>query len=357
MSLDDFGPQEAAGMNRVFSRSDWSPQAAWFTYRLTWNTVDHQMADGNSFEFYRKGEWLTKGRSGYADIAEGIASSEFYNTLAIQNNRPPDRDESDWRIDLWRRGSQWNHVSAGDPRITAYSAQPTFTEVTGDATNLYNSASESATDVLLASRSIVWLKPDFIIVYDRAETKSAGRFKRWWLQLAQPAQVNGKQARSVTAGGQQLFVTALLPENASLQAVNTVEQHIIDTAAVGETMTVRLMTAAPGDPLSVRFLHVLQGADSDTTAAATSLVQSDDGKWEGAALNGAVVLFAKVADQSSSAALAYTAPAGTNKHIITGLTPGAGYDVEIEPANTGVHITIHPGTQFTADTGGVLAFP
>jgi hypothetical protein len=62
---------------------------------LGWNSIDHQMADGNHFELYRNGEWLTKGRAGYANIAEGIASSEFYNTVTIGNDRPVDRDDSD----------------------------------------------------------------------------------------------------------------------------------------------------------------------------------------------------------------------------------------------------------------------
>ena len=34
-----------------------------------------------------------------------------------------------------------------------------------------------------ASRSIVWLAPDTIVVYDRAASKTDGRFKRFWLNL------------------------------------------------------------------------------------------------------------------------------------------------------------------------------
>ncbi len=112
----------APGLNRLFSRSSWGTDAAWFTYGLSWNSIDHQMADGNSFAFYRDGEWLTKGRVGYANIAEGIASSEFYNTIAVQNDRPADHDDDDWRIDLWRRGSQWNYVNDGDPALLAVSS-------------------------------------------------------------------------------------------------------------------------------------------------------------------------------------------------------------------------------------------
>ncbi|HRI57604.1 MAG TPA: hypothetical protein PK170_10970, partial [Anaerolineae bacterium] len=221
----------ASGLNRVFSRTGWGDDAAWLNYRLGWNSVDHQMADGNHFELYRNGEWLTKGRAGYANIAEGIASSEFYNTLTIGNDRPLERDDSDWRIDLWRRGSQWNLVSDGDPTLLAHSANELYTYVWGDATPLYNSSSEGATAVQHASRSLLWLKPDVVVVYDRAESRGPGYAKRFWLQLAEPATVRGQQAVSTTPGGQQLMVTTLLPAGAAPQAVNQTEPFVEETVA------------------------------------------------------------------------------------------------------------------------------
>ena len=320
----------APGLNRLFSRTGWGTDAAWFTYGLSWNSIDHQMADGNSFAFYRDGEWLTKGRVGYADIAEGIASSEFYNTVAIENDRPAERDDDDWRTDLWRRGSQWNFVTSGDPVLLAQSAAPTYAYALGDATNLYNSTREGVTDVAHASRAIVWLKPDHIIVYDRAETKTAGRFKRWWLQLPQPATVAGQRATMQTAAGQQLFVTALLPANAALTAVNSTEQHIEDTAAGNDPMKVRLKVEATGNPQAVRFLHVLQGADAGADADPATVIKSEDGTFEGAVVAGTAVLF-PVNLGAAPAQLAYIAPAGVTRHLITGLTPGAAYTAQSMP--------------------------
>jgi hypothetical protein len=344
----------APGLNRLFSRTGWGADAAWLTFGLSWNSIDHQMADGNHFAFYRGGEWLTKGRVGYANIAEGIASSEFYNTVAIQNDRPAERDDDDWRIDLWRRGSQWNYVGAGDPALLAHSTAAAYTYVLGDATNLYNAPGEGAADVIHASRSLVWLKPDHIIVYDRAETKTAGRFKRWWLQLPRPAAVTGKRATMQTERGQQLFVTALLPANAALTAVNTNEQLIEDTAAADDPMKVRLRVDAPGDPQAVRFLHVLQGADAGVSADAAAVIRSDDGAFEGAVVRGIAVLF-PVNVGTAPAQLSYTAPAGVTRHLVTGLTPGAGYTVQVEPVAGGVRVTVQAGGTQQADSGGVLA--
>lgn len=343
----------APGLNRLFSRGDWTTNASWFTYALSWNSIDHQMADGNAFAFYRDGEWLTKGRVGYADIAEGIASSEFYNTVAIENNRPVDRDDSDWRIDLWQRGSQWNYVNDGDPVLLASSMQPGFAYAHGDATNLHNSTSEGATDVVNAERAIVWLKPDHIVIYDRAATKSAGKFKRWWLQLPSPATISGQRATMTTASGQQMFVSALLPANALLSAVNNNEQHIEDTAASNDPMKVRLRVDAPGDPLAVEFLHVLQGADAGASADPLLLVQNDSGTLKGVVIADDSVLFV-VDAAAADGALQYTLPANVTRQIVTGLAKNRQYSVQRTINGNTATVTIAPGAGATSDAGGVL---
>jgi hypothetical protein len=337
-------------MQRLFSRTDWTAQASWLTYALSWNQVDHQQADGNHFELYRNGEWLTKARTGYANIAEGIASSEFRNTLAIENSRPQDRDESDWRIDLWRRGSQWNYVASGDPGPLRASFYADFTYAGGDATNLYNAASEGATDVVHASRDLVWLKPDWVVVYDRADAP-AGRFKRVWWQLPAAATVDGLQARVATPGGQQMFITALLPVGATMQPVDPANDGVADTVATHEPMTQRVMVAAP-DGASVRFLHLVQGADAGVTPTPATLISSGDG-FVGLAVNQTAVLFREEWEQPVSGSR-YTAPVGTTRHIITGMEAGAGYRVTVTPAPEGVTVTLAPGGDLRADSAGVL---
>lgn len=113
-------------MRRLFSRTGWGEEAAWLTYALSWNEIDHQMADGNHFEFYRNGEWLTKARTGYANIAEGIASSEFRNTMALQNIRPADLGDDDFRVDLWRRACTiwWRPATQARCSIASATATP-----------------------------------------------------------------------------------------------------------------------------------------------------------------------------------------------------------------------------------------
>lgn len=344
LPLEHFAP----GLNRLLARTGWDADASWFNYSLSWSLIDHQHANGNHFEWYRKGEWLTKQRTGYADIAEGIASSEFSNTLAIENDKP-ERDASDWRIDLWRRGAQWNLVAAGDPQLLARSSAKLFNYVSGDATKLYNSSNENAADVLHASRSIVWLKPDALVVFDRAETKTANRFKRWWLQSASPAVVDGSNAVVTTAGGQQLLISSLLPRGATLSAVNTSEVQVENTVAGNEPMKVRLRVDAPGNPVNVQFLQVLQAADKGAVVGTPTLIESTDGAWLGAQVGTTVALFpVSLGRPFASLSYAFTPP--VVNHIITGLTPATAFCVTLS-ANS---LSVLPGCSQMSDSGGVL---
>ncbi|MBA3532844.1 MAG: hypothetical protein H0T73_13040 [Ardenticatenales bacterium] len=343
----------APGMQRLFSRTDWGTDARWLTYALSWNEIDHQQADGNHIEFYRNGEWLTKARTGYANIAEGIASSEFRNTLTIQNARP-DRDATDWRIDLWQRGSQWNYVSSGNPSELLNSFSTDYTYAAGDATNLYNSISENVTEVEHASRAFVWLKPDIIVVYDRAEAP-VGRFKRVWWQFPTVPTISGQRTRMATATGQQLFITTLLPVGATMRVANPANDNVGETVATDEPMTQRISVEAP-DGSSARFLHVMEGADAGRSAQATTLIRSSAGNsFEGALVNGTVVLFPVDAAQAFSS-VTYLAPATTARHIITGLAPNTAYTATISPASGGITVTIQPGGTTQSDSAGLFLF-
>jgi hypothetical protein len=343
----------APGIQRLFSRTGWGTDAAWLTYALGWNSIDHQQADGNHFEFYRHGEWLTKARTGYANIAEGIASSEFRNTLAIQNARPAEHADDDWRIDLWKRGSQWNLVATGDPGLLINSTGADYLYAAGDATNLYNSVNEHSTEVTHASRALVWLKPDFVIVYDRADAP-ATRFKRVWIQLPNVAKINGLKATMTTASGQQLFITALLPAGATLRAADKKTDNVGETVATGEPMKERIFIESLNNP-KARFLHVLQGADPGAAAVPAVVLRSSAGDgYEGAALNHTAVLF-PVEMGTPFISLTYTAPVGTTLHLITGLKPEAAYNVTVTKDDKGVTVTIgRSGTPQTTDSAGVL---
>jgi hypothetical protein len=339
----------APGTGHLFARTDWGPNATWFDYSLSWNTIDHQHADGNNFEFYRQGEWLTKERTGY-----DLGTSDYHNTLALENDPLQGGDSTDYLHDISRRGSQWAYVPAGDPKILAHSFGQGFAYALGDATNLYNSLNEGPNDITQASRSITWLQPDYIVVYDRAASKTAGRYKRFWLQLPAQASVAGNRAIMQTAKGQQLFVTTLLPAGAAI--TSEADEPMTDLVAQQEPMKYRLKVEAPGGPQDTRFLNVLQGADPGAAPAQVSSIQSSGAggtPFVGAVVGGTAVLFPVDLNPGFSS-LQINIPAGTSTLMVTGLGPGASYDVGVQGSGANSQVQVTLGTQQKADDGGVL---
>ncbi|MER3544689.1 MAG: hypothetical protein C4311_08805 [Chloroflexota bacterium] len=336
----------APGIGRLFARTSWNADASWFTYSLGWNTIDHQHGDGNTFEFYRQGEWLTKERTGY-----DLSSSDYHNTLALQNSPPKHNDPGDYRHDLGQRGSQWLYTPSGDGHILATSFGQGFVYALGNATDLYNSEYEGSTDIVHASRSILWLPPDLIVVYDRAASQTDGRFKRFWLNLPADASVSGRLTTMTTAK-QQFFITTLLPTNAAISVAPA--EPLEDFVAQNEPMQFRLRVEAPGSPQSVRFLHVLEGADAGASPTAVALVESLEGTpFAGVQVGATVVLFPVDLD-AGFAQITYTVPAGVSAHVITGLTPNGDYNVVTQTTGGNVQVTITSGTGAKADGGGVL---
>ncbi len=334
----------ASGMRRLLSRTDWTPDATWFTYALSWDRVDHNAANGNAIEFYRRGEWLTKVHVGY-DL--DYIASDHLNTLGVQND-PLDRD--DFRHMLWERGSQWLY-SANDPVQPIYSEGGGYLFAYGDSTNLYNTDYEGLNGVLHVSRSVLWLKPDVVIVYDRAITKSGDRLKRFHLNLPYEAAVNGLLVTMTTVKGQRLYITSLLPA-AAVPRVSLWADEASGPPAHYEPMTYHLEVDSQ-NRAEERFLHVLQGADAGTVALPTSLITSVDGSYEGAAVGTTLVLFPTHTDAAASS-LTYNAASTLTTHLITGLAPNTGYDATITPNGDTTTVTLASGTFYKTDAAGVL---
>lgn len=344
----------AEGIGRLLVRTSWTPDAAWFDYALGWNTISHQLMDGNSFEFHRKGEWLTKRRVGY-DF--DYAASDNQNTLAIQNDKP-DRPRDDYRTLLWERGSQWPYTDA-QPKILNHIVTERYVYVSGDATSLYNWENEQMNSVRQAVRSILWIKGvgganDVIVVYDQAATARPEQFKRFWLNLPAELELQGQGGVMVTASGQQLFVNSLLPLNGHL-STSPAADEASDSPAKGESMRYKLMIEAGSPAEQVQFLTVLQGADKGAGAYPVALIESQSGNaCQGVVVGTTAILFPLQVGETFEEVI-YQVPGEVTWQLITGLQPNAGYDISVERTGGSLRVTIRPGTAYMADTAGVVS--
>jgi len=344
---------------RLLARTRWDADASWLTFKCSWMSINHQNGDCNQFELYRKGEWLTKERSGYADDAI-LMTSDYHNTLALQNSRPA---KPNWfETETIERGGQWtNGAAAGDPR-TSFSRGQGYVFAQGDATDVYNRPPD-AMDIRHASRSLLWLQPDTVLVYDRADSRTEGRFKRFHLTLVSLPTVAGRRAVETTAGGQHLVIQNLLPESAVLRALPA---EAFKTVAQLEPSQARLVVEDPANPRSVRFLHLLRPTDAGVALPADAvLLRSDPGPAEGTAFEGTVVgaeavLFAKDLG-GIPPSLSFRVPATVEHFTVTGLAPGAAYAIAILERGDERTVTVGAsgsvgGREDTADEAGVLRF-
>jgi hypothetical protein len=374
----------AHGPGRISNRTSWGDDTRWLNYKLSWSTIDHQHGDGNMFDFYRKGEWITKERSGYGNI---MGSSDYKNTLTIKRNTDALGLTGFHGLHL-QRGAQLRIVNEGDPQYMALSHRSNYLSVTGDATKLYNYVPDYGTPVKNlshVSRSLFWIKPDYIVVYDRVESDFAG-FKRFWLNLpgANP-EITEQKITALTPGGQQFIVNSLLPQQKQVSIVTSdntlitgggistpepypaeydpmglVKEKVASPWDAQDTIElmhpVRLRIEATGNPLNTRFLNVLEGADAGAAAHHSSLIQSDSGfnQFEGASIDSFAVLFPHhlftVAVPFQK--LRFAAPAGVKQYFITGLKNNTSYNVD----ENDFHFTITEGSGYLTDEGGVLTF-
>lgn len=343
-------------LGRIIARSAWGPASTMFDYKCSWSTIGHQFGDCNQIELWRKGEWLTKERSGYANDLV-IMAPDHHNTLGIQNTAEGGADKPkglQWfEGKVWERGGQWGlGTSAGDPVVRA-SFGPGWVVAEGDARDLYNrTRGGDAVDVEQASRTVAWIRPDEVVIYDRAQTRSEGKFKRFFLSFAGEPKVDGKRVTVTTPHGQQLFVQTLLPQAAVLTARPA---ESFNRVAEGELSRFQLMVEDPASPRAVRFLHTLEAADPGAAPSPAAMVRSSAGAaFTGAVLGSTAVLFS-VDLGAPVSSVTYAVPASTKAQLVTGLSPGARYDVTTRRSGGSIEVTIKPGSARQADEAGVIA--
>jgi hypothetical protein len=346
---------------RIIAHSDWTPNAIIFDYRASWISINHQNGDGGQFELFRKGEWLTKEMSNYDNNAVGMTTM-YHNTLSLQNACScPGGSPANlqwYESGMWKNGSQWlEGVNAGDP-TTITSTGPDYVFASSDLTNLYNrpsrySPGDSAVSITQATRAIIWLENDYIVVYDRATSRTGGLFKRFNLNFVTKPVMNNGVATETLPGGQKLYVQTLLPHN-PLQNVMDAAGNLSPIAELEPTRYILTVEDA-SKPADIRFLHVLQAADSGTAMVQSTPLHSAGGvAFDGAVVGGEAVFFPVTIIQSFTPT-SFSIPAGVHTVLVTGLKENSHFGVTTHPAEGGTSITITPEQSgASTDAAGVL---
>lgn len=347
------------GAGRIIDRTLWATNATQFDFLASWISINHQQGAGGQFELFRKGEWLTKEVSNY-DNNENGQSSIWHNTLSLENACPAGIPNVGFELPIFTNGSEWVLAeSGGDPVVRASHGQD-YTYATAQLAPLFNrpdvwDASQSCVEITEATRFILWLKPDHLVVYDRATSIDPGLFKRFNLNLVATPTISGYTVAAVTPGGQSLFCQTLLPANPTLSYVPL--GNSLTTVAGLEPSVGRVMIEDTTRPADTRFLHVIQGADNGAGADPATRVTSISGDaFEGAAVRGTLALFPVHVLTNGLTGFVVVVPTGVTNVYVAGLAPFTNFSVTAQPSNGSVQVTVVPGGALLADQAGLLEF-
>ena len=158
-----------------------------------YGSYNHSHADQNSFVVYAGGQPLAIG-SGYYDGYMTPHWWQWYKQTRAKNAITFDGGLGQALYE------QSGALGAG--AITAYSRQPGYDIVTGDATQAYAGA------LSLARRSLVYLRPNLLLVYDALASASARQWE-WNIHALNAMNVVSDQSISIQANGQSLCIDML----------------------------------------------------------------------------------------------------------------------------------------------------
>jgi hypothetical protein len=253
----------------------------------------------------------------------------------------------------WDYGSQWYlGTSEGDPS-TLISSGPSYVSATSNLTKLYNRPSQwtpqnAAVAIKSASRTIVWINGDYVVIYDRAKSKK-GLFKRENFELQSRPKVVGNVATETTPNGQELYVQSLQPTHRSITFEQTASKlsFVADTEPMRYTLTIQ----DPSRPAAARFLTILQGADPGAPMTMARIIHSTRGTaFDGAQFGNSEVYFIHTLN-APLRRTTFPDPGRGTTVLITGLRPQARVGVSTTAGN----MVISPGgASGRADASGVL---
>ena len=345
LPLDFENLSSKGGFYRYYGRSNWTTTATQFQFGCHTSEQSHATPACGRFDFLRNGEPLTTALGGTSNNDGAAQAPEHQNLPGYQWNPAFDCADASFDATVCAQGGM---IDVGLGRfsntVLATSSDSAYyygaTDASGAYVVTFNECRycAAAANVTLSQREVLWLKPDQIFIYDRANTKSSSSFKRFYLDLQTSPSIAGNQATMTSTKGQKLFVTVLLPASPSLSASALDTQH-----QPGAPVTT-LLTSKGGTASVTRMLHVIEGKDAGP-ASPTRLVQSSAGtKFDGGSIGSTIVMFKRtLADPFASTTYAAS---GATKHYITGLARNWSYTISAAGAPASA----------TTDSGGLLTF-
>jgi hypothetical protein len=316
----------ASGTGLLTARSDWGSAPTWVSLQMgNLLNADHQTYSPGQLQISRGDDQLLINANAVALSGdESLAPtqrSQFSNVLAVNDNG------AGYQRDPFSMG-----VWYGTPGVVVnhYEANSNDVYMTGDYHAAYspdnNPGSGGPTSEL--TRSMVYVRPGYVFVYDRVTTLQASYAKQLRWHFVNAPTVNGN-AFTETVGQSRLFGQTF----SSVPLTTTVAPVEVDNNPQAQVYRV---TSTNTNPTSkVRFLTVFQTAGATTANMdATEEVDTTDDRMEGSQIGNQLVLFGRDGTVDLTTAVTYTLGSGASSvnNLLTDLEAGASYQVKVNGA-------------------------
>jgi hypothetical protein len=322
----------AGGTGTVLARSGWGPDDVWASFQAAGRGApDHQHCDAGHFA-------LTRGPD---DLAISTAD---YGTAATWNKNSLLFDDGGNEITYAPNQGPWGKLA--DVKITHFAELGVAVAAQADFAHAYDDQN-GRSPVGLARREWVYLRPDLLIVQDRARVDAPTMKVTFSLHTEGPQAVDGPLL-TAELGGSRLTSRTLLPADPVRRAVAEPDPNAgpapwrsNDTWAEPLHRGEEISTGA----LEITYLHVL-GAAAKGAAAPPAVLTNGMGTHVilvGDPVDRVVVLPEGPDGADIALPFTYRAPSTAVHHVLFGLGAADAYRMSAVPDGDSCLITVAAG--------------
>jgi hypothetical protein len=237
-------------------------------------------------------------------------------------------------------------------RILNYEATNNYVYANGDYAASYGlNFTPGIGTARTLTRQVVYLRPDFIVVHDRAVTKSTNDLKQLrWHFLNNPVFNAASNSWVETAGNSKLFGQTF--SRSALVSTNGAVHNPDDSSSA---LVYRIATQNAIKATNVTYVTALQSASSTTPNMITTVsLRSADNRMEGAQMGTNVVMFGSDAPLNPfTGTITYTASGSSSVvHLLTDLQPNRSFQISAGGVSLGTQISSSQGTLLFTNVSG-----
>ena len=327
-----------SGAGLLTARSDWGSKPTWVAVQMgNMQTIGHTTQTPGQVQIQRGDDDLLVNGNTPGDNPGHGANWSYMGNIVIVNAGS----------DQTYPGNTGFWYGTPGVVVTAQEGNNNFAYIAGDCTAAYNNApgSTPANPVTGWTREVVYIRPDYVVVYDRVATLKDSYIKEQQWNFLNAPTVNGNTFVE-SVGSSKLFGATFSTTPLSL----TVQ------ATPAGSVTIQQLEIQNASPtLSVNYLTAFQVAPSTTASMdATAHVLTTDGRMEGTQIGNQLVLFGVTAgtvDLTTAVTYSLSGSSSVN-NMLMDLKAGGVYQV-VALGTNGINLSTQT---VTADSQGVLSF-